>query len=151
MNLLLRQVCYQQLKSEADGRRGACQPSLRPDVSTAPDLRILQANERTALAWLRTGLAVMAFGFVVARIGIWLNAESGDGRTAGVWPVAVGIAFIVLGAAAHVMTALRFVRVQKAIVEGRPIIPGTRAVVVFAIGLIVLSAIVVAYLVTLQR
>jgi putative membrane protein len=121
-------------------------------VSTAPDLRILQANERTALAWLRTGLAVMAFGFVVARIGIWLNAESGDGRgTAGVWPVAVGIAFIVLGAAAHVMTALRFVRVQKAIVEGRPIIPGTRAVVVFAIGLIVLSAIVVAYLVTLQR
>jgi putative membrane protein len=117
---------------------------------SAPDLRILQANERTALAWLRTGLAVMAFGFVVARIGIWLNAESPEAGGAGAWPVAVGIAFIVLGAAAHVMTAFRFVRTQKAIVEGRPIIPSTRAVVVFAIGLTVLSAVVVAYLVSLQ-
>jgi putative membrane protein len=118
-------------------------------VSSAPDLRILQANERTALAWLRTGLAVMAFGFVVARIGIWLNTESGQQGGSGVWPVTVGIAFVLLGASAHVIAAWRFVRVQKAIVEGRPIIPGTRPVVVFAAGLTVLAAIVVAYLLTL--
>ncbi|KAB2893150.1 MAG: DUF202 domain-containing protein, partial [Kofleriaceae bacterium] len=40
-----------------------------------PDLRILQANERTLLAWVRTGLALMAFGFVIGRIAVWLKLE----------------------------------------------------------------------------
>ena len=38
-----------------------------------PDLRFLQANERTLLAWLRTALALMGFGFVVARFGLYLR------------------------------------------------------------------------------
>ena len=33
----------------------------------ADDPRVRMAAERTLLAWMRTGLAVMAFGFVVAR------------------------------------------------------------------------------------
>ena len=32
------------------------------------------AVERTSLAWIRTGLALMGFGFVVARFGIFLEA-----------------------------------------------------------------------------
>jgi len=31
------------------------------------------ANERTFLAWLRTSIAVMILGFVVARFGLWLR------------------------------------------------------------------------------
>jgi putative membrane protein len=31
------------------------------------------AAERTLLAWIRTGLALMAFGFVVARFGLFLH------------------------------------------------------------------------------
>jgi putative membrane protein len=31
------------------------------------------AAERTFLAWIRTGLALMAFGFVVARFGLFLQ------------------------------------------------------------------------------
>ena len=33
------------------------------------DPRIYFAAERTLLAWVRTGLAMMGFGFVVARFG----------------------------------------------------------------------------------
>src|SRR6266436_5655231 len=33
----------------------------------------LLANERTFLAWLRTSIAVMSLGFVVARFGLWLR------------------------------------------------------------------------------
>jgi putative membrane protein len=33
----------------------------------------LLANERTFLAWLRTSIAVMSLGFVVARFGVWLR------------------------------------------------------------------------------
>src|SRR5215469_3565296 len=32
------------------------------------------AAERTFLAWIRTGLALMGFGFVVARFGLFLEA-----------------------------------------------------------------------------
>jgi len=31
------------------------------------------ATERTLLAWIRTGLALMGFGFVVARFGLFLQ------------------------------------------------------------------------------
>jgi len=35
------------------------------------DLRDYLAEERTFLAWIRTGIALMGFGFVVARFGIF--------------------------------------------------------------------------------
>lgn len=38
-----------------------------------PDLREILAAERTFLAWIRTGVALMGFGFVVARFGIFLQ------------------------------------------------------------------------------
>jgi putative membrane protein len=41
-----------------------------------PDPRIFFAAERTLLAWLRTGLTVMALGFVVARVGLFLRLSS---------------------------------------------------------------------------
>lgn len=35
--------------------------------------RVRLAGERTLLAWIRTGLALMGFGFVVARFGMFLR------------------------------------------------------------------------------
>ena len=37
------------------------------------DVRDYLAEERTLLAWIRTGLALMGFGFVVARFGLFLQ------------------------------------------------------------------------------
>lgn len=56
--------------------------TLRPDTqemdmptetSQRTDLRDYLAAERTLLAWIRTGLALMGFGFVVARFGLFLQ------------------------------------------------------------------------------
>jgi uncharacterized membrane protein YidH (DUF202 family) len=46
-----------------------------PSQMTQPvkDPRIYFAVERTLLAWIRTGLALMGFGFVVARFGLFLR------------------------------------------------------------------------------
>lgn len=38
-----------------------------------PSIRALLANERTFLAWLRTAIAVMAFGFVVDKFDLFVR------------------------------------------------------------------------------
>lgn len=51
---------------------------MKPGDTTNPpaveiDSRIYMAAERTFLAWIRTGIALMGFGFVVARFGLFLR------------------------------------------------------------------------------
>ena len=41
--------------------------------NSSEDPRVRFAIERTLLAWVRTGLALMGFGFVVARFGLFLR------------------------------------------------------------------------------
>ena len=79
------------------------------------DPRVFFAAERTLLAWVRTGLTIMAFGFVVARFGLFLRllAAQGGGVMApselhshtsnvvGIGLVLIGVACMVLGAIQH--------------------------------------------------
>jgi putative membrane protein len=44
-----------------------------PSPTQAATLSDYLAAERTLLAWIRTGLAMMGFGFVVARFGLFLQ------------------------------------------------------------------------------
>ncbi|GEM_PF-85995 len=45
----------------------------RPVATTRGSLSDYLAAERTLLAWIRTGLALMGFGFVVARFGLFIR------------------------------------------------------------------------------
>ena len=82
------------------------------------------ANERTFLAWVRTAIAVMAFGFLVAKFNLFLKiaAQSLAGssgraiavRGGGFGDVA-GLVLIVAGTAMVAVAALRFVRTRRAI------------------------------------
>ena len=59
-----------------------------------PDPRVRFAAERTLLAWVRTGVALMGFGFVVARFGLFLRelaAQSGREPLSSGWSVVVGV------------------------------------------------------------
>src|SRR5216684_1938028 len=59
------------------------------------------AAERTFLAWIRTGLALMGFGFVAARFGLFLRMlEAGQRGAASPTSSAsglIGTAIVVLG------------------------------------------------------
>ncbi len=90
-----------------------------------PDLRILQANERTYLAWTRTGIALMVFGFALARVAVWLEAPSGGARDTTML-VVIGVGLVITGAGMPVFAAARHSRIKAAIVRGEPIIPSDR-------------------------
>lgn len=88
------------------------------------DPRVYFAAERTLLAWVRTGLAMMGFGFVVARFGLFLRelaaargeavANTGGGSLwAGTALVLIGVAVNVHAAVAHRRFAKRFERGER--------------------------------------
>jgi putative membrane protein len=88
----------------------------------ASDPRVALAEERTLLAWIRTGVALMGFGFVVARFGVFLRelalAHPGDvAQTAGlsVW---FGSGLVVVGVAVNLIAAGQHVRRLRVLARG---------------------------------
>lgn len=66
-------------------------------MSDLNDPRVFFAAERTLMAWSRTALTLMAFGFMIERFGLFLHMlrqDSGHiGRDMSFW---IGVAFIAL-------------------------------------------------------
>src|SRR5690349_13588992 len=113
----------------ADGERG-------PAGEADPRIRL--AAERTLLAWIRTGLAMMGFGFVVARFALWLRAlpmlasaaPPPPGHHLWVW---FGTALVLLGVATNATAARRHRRYVRALDAGDPD-PDLRAALPIAIA-----------------
>jgi putative membrane protein len=83
-------------------------------MSDLNDPRVFFAAERTLLAWNRTGLTLMAFGFVLERFGLFLHVLRQDpahtGRDLSFW---IGIAFIALALVVIGFSIVQFRRVLK--------------------------------------
>ena len=77
------------------------------------------ANERTFLAWVRTAIAVMAFGFVIERFDLFLQIAAPQMAGKQLAPHnqwfanIAGLAFIGLGVAMIVIAGIRFVKTAK--------------------------------------
>ncbi len=79
------------------------------------------ANERTFLAWVRTAIAIMAFGFVIEKFDLFLVALAPQAALKQIAPHgqkfanAAGLAFIAIGVVIIVLAGIRFAATAKAI------------------------------------
>jgi putative membrane protein len=116
------------------------------------DPRVFFAAERTLLAWVRTGLTVMGFGFIIARFGLFLqfialqtaggmhHSEHGLSALIGIFFVAAGALAVLVATVQH----RRFTATLPAV--DRPLSYSTGFGIVFGAFIAVLGFCLAGYL-----
>jgi putative membrane protein len=94
-------------------------------MAYSADPRILFAAERTLLAWQRSAIALLGFGFVVERFGLFLEMQTHGEMFGGQrnFSLLLGVALMLLGALVALVSARQFHQFAKNI-EPSVIPPG---------------------------
>jgi putative membrane protein len=97
------------------------------------------AAERTLMAWIRTAIAMVTFGFAIDEFFVYLSRESSEGRVPvkyhlfGFLLVLTGIMLLVLALIEHVLVARSLKRQE--VFDNRPLsLPVLGASIVLLIG-----------------
>lgn len=122
-----------------------------PDPPEDPRVRF--AAERTLLAWVRTGLGLMGFGFVVARFGLFLRelplTSGAVAAPRGDWSMRFGVALVLLGVATNVLAAIEYRAVIRRIDRGEAYRPPRWSLGLLVAGVLVaIGLAMAAYLVS---
>lgn len=108
------------------------------------DPRVYFAAERTMLAWLRTGIAIMAFGFVVARFGLFLRVlqvQAGSVSSHGLSPY-LGAGLVGLGVVATAGGAAQYQRFCRTLGPAdRPVSANPQFLLSLSWALVVIGAV----------
>ncbi|MDQ2862441.1 MAG: DUF202 domain-containing protein, partial [Bacteroidota bacterium] len=109
------------------------------------------ANERTFLAWIRTSIALMGFGFVIVKFAIFIRQitialgekalVSGKGYSA-----IIGVVMVALGAIIATLAYLRYRSIEKQL-SNNVYFPSNWIIALVTISLIIGSILLVLYLV----
>lgn len=108
------------------------------------------ANERTFLAWIRTGIAIMGFGFVVVKFSLFMRQLSlALGKqlalpSRGYSPV-IGVSLVVIGAIMSLLAFFRYRHIEKHLRNGI-YFPSFLLSLLLTIAIVVISILLVLYL-----
>ncbi|RCH54682.1 hypothetical protein DJ568_12750 [Mucilaginibacter hurinus] len=118
----------------------------RPKATASDHL----ANERTFLAWIRTSIALMGFGFVVVKFSLFVRQLSLAVTGHAVTPVkgfsgVIGMCLVAIGALTALIGFLRYRRVEKQLMDQR-FYPSSRLLLILTVAVIAGSMLLLYYL-----
>jgi putative membrane protein len=91
------------------------------------------------LAWIRTGIALMAFGFAIARFGLFLREITPAGSVPSTGEHAIGsgwfgVVLVILGLITNLAAMIRYIRIREALIARRSISSGAGLAYALGIG-----------------
>lgn len=121
------------------------------ETTEKPDARFHLANERTLLAWVRTGIALMAFGFVAVKFTLFLKqvALLSDGKIPlpqKGYSSILGIALVIIGMVMILLAYVKYRQTQKQLLSDT-YKPSSGLVLLLTFLLLITSLLLVLYLV----
>lgn len=109
------------------------------------------SNERTLLAWIRTAVGIMAFGFVVVKFSLFIKQMEvvmGRPQVEGQhhsYSGLVGILLVILGALALLVGMIRYHRTSRQLSTGQ-FRERSTWLYIFAAGMLLVSIVLILYL-----
>lgn len=111
------------------------------------------ANERTFLAWIRTSISIIVFGFVVAKFGItlrqFLQLQGRVATESGI-SLGIGVGFIAMGIFMAIVAGIRY-RITLRRIEAEQFEPARTVIVFLALVTALLGVILAGYLLSTAR
>ena len=109
------------------------------------------ANERTLLAWIRTSIGIMAFGFVVVKFSLFVKQISLLlGKNATIpqhgYSSVIGIFLVALGAIILVLSFIKYKRTEKQLSHDS-FQSSSKLILFLTITIIIISMLLILYLV----
>lgn len=122
-------------------------------LTKADKIRDHLANERTFLAWIRTSISIIVFGFVVAKFGITLRelllAQNHSAKESGA-SLTIGIGFMGMGILLSLLSLLRYRKIMHCI-DTEQFKPGNAIILFLGLVTAFFGAIMAIYLVFTAR
>lgn len=120
------------------------------EPDTLPKVNDHLANERTYLAWVRTGIGIMAFGFVVVKFSLFvtqigLALGTKDQVAPHGYSRAIGVVLVLLGVCTIVLSFLKYHRTEKQLKSGTYSPSGWLINLLTAV-MVLISILLIAYL-----
>lgn len=105
------------------------------------------ANERTMLAWVRTGIGIIAFGFAVVKFSLFIKQIStavGNGKMpeSHGYSSLIGISLVGVGSLTILLSYVRYAKTERQLSNGTyhhsPLLIQVLSALIFLIGILLL-------------
>lgn len=109
------------------------------------------ANDRTFLAWVRTGIGIMAFGFVVVKFSLFVKQialllDKNNMTPDRSYSEIVGIVLVAMGTVTVILAYIRYRQIEKQLKEGY-YAPSSLLITVLTAFIFLVSILLIGYLI----
>ena len=121
------------------------------DNNNKPLINEHLSNERTFLSWIRTGIGIMVFGFVLVKFSLVVNQLPANFFQDSVIPkngftIFIGIALVITGALMIFLSYWKYRQTNRELIQGKYMY-SSLLLTVLTVIIFIMSIIIIAYLI----